>query len=126
MINARQREELIQKNIDLLGISYAEAAEMIDDDIAIDKGMRCEWEPTEEEEKQMRKNTKLVAERAKPTKRTREPNQVKLDLIGVLAAALLEADYPELRSVAVTNAERLIEFKVGDDSYSITLTKRRG
>ena len=47
-----KRDMLIEKNMRALGISYEEAAALVDDDLAIDKGQRLDWEPSVEEEKQ--------------------------------------------------------------------------
>lgn len=104
--------------------SLAEAKEIAIDDWRIDHKGRCEWEPTAEEEKAMRKATKVVGERKKsstPVKRERKEDVVKQELISLLAAAL--GEYGE--NVEVTNKERMIAFSVGDDKFEVMLTKKR-
>ena len=104
--------------------TLAEAREIAIDDWRIDHGDRCEWEPTVEEEKAMRKATKVVGERKKsatPVKRERKEDAVKQELIALLAEAL--GAYGE--DVVVTNKERMIAFNVGEDSFEVMLTKKR-
>ena len=104
--------------------SLEEATQIAIDDWRIDHGDRCEWEPTVEEEKAMRKATKVVGERKKsaaPVKRERKEDAVKQDLIALLAEAL--GTYGE--DVVVTNKERMIAFNVGDESFEVMLTKKR-
>lgn len=101
-----------------------EAREIAIDDWRIEHGERLEWEPTEEEERAMRKATKLVGERKKPTtpvKRERKEDFVKQTLIALLAKAL----EIEATDIEITNKERIIAFKVGEDSYEVMLTKKR-
>lgn len=104
--------------------SLEEATQIATDDWRIDHGDRCEWEPTVEEEKAMRKATKVVGERKKsatPVKRERKEDAVKQELIALLAEAL--GAYGE--DVVVTNKERMIAFNVGEDSFEVMLTKKR-
>lgn len=104
--------------------SLEEATQIAIDDWRIDHGDRCEWEPTVEEEKAMRKATKVVGERKKsatPVKRERKEDAVKQELIALLAEAL--GAYGE--DVVVTNKERIIAFNVGEDSFEVMLTKKR-
>ena len=107
--------------------SLAEATEIAIDDWRIDHGDRCEWEPTVEEEKAMRKATKVVGERKKsaaPVKRERKEDEVKQALINLLAAALGDGDL-DIANIEITNKERMIAFTVGDDSFEVMLTKKR-
>ena len=107
--------------------SLEEATQIAIDDWRIDHGDRCEWEPTVEEEKAMRKATKIVGERKKataPVKRERKEDLVKQELIALLAAALGDGDL-EVANVEITNKERMIAFTVGDESFEVMLTKKR-
>ena len=107
--------------------SLAEATEIAIDDWRIDHGDRCEWEPTVEEEKAMRKATKVVGERKKsatPVKRERKEDEVKQALINLLAAALGDGDLA-VENVDITNKERMIAFTMGEDSFEVMLTKKR-
>ena len=49
----------IEKTAKILSITFEEAAKVIEDDFIIDTGGRCEWEPSETEEKRLRKLGKL-------------------------------------------------------------------
>lgn len=107
--------------------SLAEATEIAIDDWRIDHGDRCEWEPTVEEEKAMRKATKVVGERKKsaaPVKRERKEDEIKQALINLLAAALGDGDL-DIADVEITNKERMIAFAIGDDNFEVMLTKKR-
>ena len=107
--------------------SLEEATQIAIDDWRIDHGDRCEWEPTVEEEKAMRKATKVVGERKKsatPVKRERKEDEVKQALINLLAAALGDGDL-DIENVEITNKERMIAFNVGDESFEVMLTKKR-
>jgi hypothetical protein len=118
-----KREELIQKHIDLLGCSYAEAAQIVADDELIDKGGRCDWEPTVEEERAMRKATKLVADRKKPTavKREKKENAPKRALMAILEQAIANSGV----EVEVLNAERQLAFEYEGAKYEVTLIQKR-
>lgn len=63
-------------------------------------------------------------------KRTRErkPNEEKRDLIAYVAHALGECDHYEetfAQTVEIVNIERQIDFKIGENHYSLTLTCHR-
>ena len=114
-----EREARIQKHIDLLGCSYAEAEQIVLDDEIIDKGGRCDWEPSIEEEA-----TKLVGERKRtgePVKRERKENTPKRELIAMMAEALANAGI----TADVTNVERLIAFEYEGAKFELTLTQKR-
>lgn len=119
-----KREELILKNMRALGITREEAEALVDDDLAIDRGERLDWEPTAEEEKAMRKATKVVGERKKnstPVKRERKEDVVKQELIALIAESL----GAQAENIEITNKERVISFTVGEDSFEVVLTKKR-
>ena len=131
MTNIRVPQKYLDEAVERLmksgQYSLAEATEIAIDDWRIDHGDRCEWEPTVEEEKAMRKATKVVGERKKsaaPVKRERKEDEVKQALINLLAAALEDGDL-DIENVEITNKERMIAFNVGDDSFEVMLTKKR-
>lgn len=114
------------------GLSYEEAFEVAVDDWLIDHGERIDWEPTVEEEKAMRKAAKIVGERevltdeekkAKRKAAPRKEDAAKRKLIQLLFEALGAED--GLKDVAIDNPERVISFKMGGESYSISLTRHR-
>ena len=114
------------------GLSYEEAFEVAVDDWLIDHGERIDWEPTVEEEKAMRKAAKIVGERevltdeekkAKRKAAPRKEDAAKRKLIQLLFEALGAGD--GLKNVAIDNPERVISFKMGGESYSVSLTRHR-
>lgn len=123
-MNAAEMDERIDFIVDKLGCSIAEAIEIINDDATIDKGGRCEWEPSVEEEKRIHKETKPKVDRkprATGTKRERKADDAKREVIAMVAE-LLGANF---ENVEVTNVEKTIEFTIGDESFSIDLKKHR-
>lgn len=122
-MTSKQRQEAVEKNMRLLGISYAEAEQIVADDETIDKGGRCEWEPTVEEEKQMRKNSKLKVERKKTERKPREKvqDQTKIDIINTVFDALTQLS----DDLAIENPEKTIHFTINGENYSLNLTKHR-
>lgn len=61
-------------------------------------------------------------------KRERKPNDEKRDLIAYVAHAMGECDHFDedfARTVEIVNPERQIDFKVGENHYSLTLTCHR-
>lgn len=61
-------------------------------------------------------------------KRERKPNEEKRDLIAYVAYALGECDHYEetfAQTVEIVNIERQIDFKIGENHYSLTLTCHR-
>lgn len=123
-IPEKKLDEMVERIMRSGHYSLEEATEIAIDDWRIDHGERCEWEPTVEEEKAMRKATKIVGERKKsvvPAKRERKEDIAKIELIAILANALDGRG----ENVEVVNKERLISFMFGDESYEITLTKKR-
>lgn len=55
---------------------------------------------------------------------TRKPDLVKQELIKVLRASLEDAGM-SIVDVEVMNIERMIRFKINDDIYEVTLSKKR-
>ena len=59
----------------------------------------------------------------KASSRKRQPDEVKRGLIQALYSCLLDVD--STANVTITNVERIVSFTVGDDTYEITLSKKR-
>lgn len=110
------------ENLMKLGMTEAEAKQVLEDDKRIDKGE--DLFPLTEEQKKASKKARQ-ADR-KPTvyqfkKRERKPNMAKRDIIQVLDEALTDiAD-----DVTVTNIERQIDFVIDDVRYRIVLSAPR-
>ena len=140
MTNA-EREKQIAKFMKLLDVSRAEAEEMVAEDERIDKLSMKELKAEMGEEhwaviKEMtktgeRKTAKKVAEPTEKGKKspkvykfdtkTKKKDDEKEDFIVKLAEFL-----PNLaENVEIVNANREISFIIGENSYSLTLTKHR-
>lgn len=123
---AKSNEKQIE-NMRKLGYSEEEIAEMLADDLAIERSATADkvfdWEMNISEHKRAMKNAN-VDEKKTPserTKRERKPNMEKRDLIDIISCALREAGY----ETTVSNPERTVEFSIGEQNYSFTLTAHR-
>lgn len=74
-------------------------------------------------EKAKANGTGLKARTGKRKAPTRKPDEVKRALIVALNDFL--CDYTGTKDVMVTNIERIIAFRIGDDNYELTLSKKR-
>ena len=119
----RTREDRIKAVMLAANCSYEDAVQVIEDDEAIDKGERLDWEPTIEEEKEMRKATRLKVDR-KPSgerkPREREADIVKREIVAKVAEAM-----GQYENVEIANVEREVTFVIDGAEYSLTLTKHR-
>lgn len=119
----RTREDRIKAVMLAANCSYEDAVQVIEDDEAIDKGERLDWEPTIEEEKKMRKATRLKVDR-KPSgerkPREREADIVKREIVAKVAEAM-----GQYENVEIANVEREVTFVIDGAEYSLTLTKHR-
>ena len=119
----RTREDRIKAVMLAANCSYEDAVQVIEDDEAIDKGERLDWEPTIEEEKEMRKATRLKVDR-KPSSerkpREREADTVKREIVAKVAEAM-----GQYENVEIANVEREVTFVIDGAEYSLTLTKHR-
>lgn len=115
-----QKEKLMR----LLDITEAEAEDIIASDKAIDKGERVYFDLDPETEKQAKKliNVETHKKSTEKTVRTRKENPTKATIISEISAFLTENGY---ESVEITNKERQIAFKVGADSFELTLVQKR-
>lgn len=74
-------------------------------------------------EKAKANGTGLKARTGKCKAPTRKPDETKRALIVALNDFL--CDYAGTKDVTVTNIERIIAFRIGDDNYELTLSKKR-
>lgn len=101
-----------------------EALEIIECDKAIDRGERVYFDLSPEAEKQAKKyaNTGTRQTNGAKTERKRKENPAKATVIAELAQFLAENGY---EMVEITNKERQIAFKVGENVYELTLVQKR-
>lgn len=122
-----QKEKLMR----LLGCTAEEAEDIIRTDSDIDHGKRTKYDLSKDEEKVAKKYTNIhektkkkpVALDNKP--RERKANPTKGGIIAEIAAFLSEKSEFATENVEITNKERMIAFKIGDESYEITLIQKR-
>lgn len=131
-----------------LKYSDAQIEEMLEDDKATDKGVIHEWDLSPEEHKKAMKYAN-VDEHKKPTKakptaeqatterkaptvynwntegKKRAENVTKVELIAVLAQFLTDNTELGCENVAITNKQGKVEFTVGENSFSFSLTQHR-
>jgi hypothetical protein len=112
------REQEIENNMKLLQISREEAEQLYDDDHSDE--VLPEVAEMEKKAKSMKRRyeTDKTAERKKST-RTPKIDTEKVEIINTIAEMLV-AD--ELK---ITNIQREITFKIGENDYSLVLTKHR-
>lgn len=115
-----QKEKLMR----LLDITEAEAEDIIATDKAIDKGERVYFDLDPETEKQAKKliNVETHKKSTEKTVRTRKENPTKANIITEINQFLIENGY---EMVEITNKERQIAFKVGENDYELTLVQKR-
>ena len=116
-----QKEKLMR----LLGCSEAEANDIIASDRAIDRGEKVAFDLTPEQEREVKKYRAVgtrKTDKTQPSERKRKENPTKATVIAEIAQFLIENGY---ESVEITNKERQIAFKVGENAYEFTLVQKR-
>jgi hypothetical protein len=115
-----------------LGFTAEEIKDIIETDDAIDKGQKVYFDLDPEKEKEAKKYTKAGTRKA-PTvykldnaggKRSRKENPTKAGLIAELAKFLTETSENACEMVEITNKERQIAFKIGENAYELTLVQK--
>ena len=122
-----KEQEQIARIMNGLKCTEAEAREIYLADCAIDKGEKMDFDISAEQEKVVKKMRQ--ADR-KPTvykfdKRERKENATKAGLVQEIFTFLTENCGFSLNSVEITNKERQIAFKCGDDAFELTLVQKR-
>lgn len=116
-----------------LDISYDEALEMLAEDKEIDrmKDKEVTSDISEEYKKTIKKYTNVGRGReiesvdayGKKKKRTVKEDEVKRMLISTIANALENLE--NVDTVDITNIQKTIAFKIGDDDFEIDLKRKR-
>lgn len=122
----------IQKLMEKLNISEAEAIELMEADKAIDKGEKL-FELTQEQketEKKMRQADRAVNAYGKEVKRERKADDDKRFLIDTLVWALTtdiehSGDNVCAENVNIINPEREVEFTYNGKKYKVVLSAPR-
>lgn len=118
-----QKERIMQK----LGVSDAEADEILAFDKAVDRGEKTPYDLTPEQERAVRKYRQADRKPFVPklTKRERKPNTTKEGIVAEIAKFLEENSSFDTKNVEITNKNREITFNVGDDTFTWTLVQKR-
>ena len=118
------KEELIEKMIENLDISYKEALELVEYDKQVDKTpdnkQALEYDLTKEQQKAI-KSYKNTAKGATGKQTNRKANNDKLYIMEVLENAL-KAEGVEIE---IENKERIIMLEYNGNKYSVTLAQKR-
>lgn len=117
-------ENQIEKIMRNLKCSREEAEQVAADDKAIDRGEQMDFDLTPEEHKRAMKNANTGTRESKgeKTARKRKENPTKATIIAEIAQFLVENGY---EMVEITNKERQIALKVGENAYELTLVQKR-
>ena len=122
-------EKQIENIMVNLKCTREEAEDVMKWDKVIDQGGRTPYDLDPEAEK-MAKKMANVRERKKPTvydfkQRERKANPTKGGIISELHKFLVEMSEFATESVEITNKERQIAFKIGEDAFELTLVQKR-
>lgn len=122
-----QKEKLMR----ILNVSAEEAEKIIADDKAIDKGEKL-FELTDEQKKVVKKMTNFDSKnRKKPMvldlkqPKSRKENATKSGIIAELVTFFSENSQFSVENLEILNKERQFTFKIGDETYEITLIQKR-
>lgn len=124
-----QKERIMR----VLDVSAEEADEILKADKAIDRGERVPFDFSPEKEKLAKKFANVdTKKRKKPTVynldargKARKENPTKASIIAELAKFLTENSENACEMVEITNKERQIAFKIGENTYELTLVQKR-
>lgn len=118
------QKDVIMKNLNL---TEEEADELLKADKAIDKGEKMPFDLTKEQQEIAKSFTKTGTKTKKaPTvykfEKKKTENVPKAELIKKLEELLNNEGFIDVK---IVNAERLISFSNGDNSFELTLTQKR-
>lgn len=122
-------EQTIEKHIKLLGCTREEAIDIIETDKIIDKGGRTKYDLSKEEEKLAMKISGVNERKSKSADnkrgKVRAENPTKSGIIAEIAEYLTENCGFATENVIITNKERQIAFRIGENDYEFTLVQKR-
>jgi hypothetical protein len=126
----RKKAEKVTEIMRLLECTEEEALDVVETDEIIDKGGRTKYDLSVEEEKQALKMSAVNDRKAKDQTnnmrgKVRAENPTKSGIISNLAEFLTEMSAFLCENVEITNKERQIAFKCGENNYELTLVQKR-
>ena len=117
-----QKEKIMR----ILECSEEEAEDVMKWDKVIDQGGRTPYDLDPALEKEAKKMANVKTKTVfNFTKRERKENPTKAGIIAELAEFLKENSENACENVEITNKERQIAFKVGENCYELTLVQKR-
>lgn len=124
-----KEKEKVKEIMRLLDCTEEEAIDVVETDKIIDKGGRTPYDLSKEKEKlamkisavDIRRSDKADNKRGK----VRAENPTKSGIISEIAEYLKENCGFACENVEITNKERQIAFKCGDNDYEFTLVQKR-
>ena len=120
--------ELVKHHMKVLDIPEAEAIQLVMDDKAVDKGEKL-FELSAEQKKVAKKyagtGTKKRTVYKFDTVKKKKENPVKQKIIAEIERFLNENSEICAENVQITNTERQIAFKIGENDYELTLVQKR-
>lgn len=124
-----EKEKRISAIMSSLGVTQAEAEEIYEFDKAIDRGERTQYDLDPEKEKEAKKMANVKNHRTTGVynlnKRERKANPTKASIIAEIAKFLTENSENACENVNITNKERQIAFRIGENDYELTLVQKR-
>ena len=125
----RKKAEKVKEIMRLLDCTEEEALDVIRTDEIIDKGGRTEYDLPIAEEKAALKIGRIDERKAKSANnkrgKVRAENPTKSGIIAEIAEFLTEKSQFACENVEITNKERQIAFKIGENAYEFTLVQKR-
>ena len=111
-----------------LGLSAEEAEQVLKDDADIDHTIKKDFDWTPEQQKVAKQYTKVGTRKRTAynfSQRERKANPTKATIIAEMFKFLSENAEISAENLEILNKERQIGFKVGENSFEITLTQKR-
>lgn len=124
-----KESEQLSRIMSALKVSEQEARDIMAYDKAVDRGEKTEYDLPADKAEVARKfahtGTRKNPTVYKFTKRERKPNATKAGIITELFNFLTENSDFATENVTIMNKERMIGFKIGEESYELTLVQKR-
>ena len=116
-------ETQIERIMRSLGVTEAEAKLIAEEDKAIDRGERMDFDLSPEAEKAAKKMANVGTRKtaSEPVERKRKENFTKANIIAEVAKFLENLG----ENVQITNKERQITFSIGSEDFEFTLVQKR-
>lgn len=129
MITISKEQEQIARIAKGLHCTEQEARAIYQDDCAIDHGQAVSFDLPQEKLNVARKFAHTGTRKAPPaykfTKRERKSNATKAGIIAELFEFLNRKSEFSTENVTILNKERQISFKIGEETYELTLVQKR-